>query len=153
MADWGLVRRVFQLALILMVGALTYYLATAGWLGVGPDDFLTLFNVIIVGFTSLVVGFGTAVTFWSFRGRAWDLVALALIFLVAAYFSLPFWFWRGYDFLVVWVIGLLFAPGLTAAAVLFLLRRARLRLAISISVSVMLLMGFAIWMFIIWGFR
>jgi len=133
MANWGLARRVLQLALIIIVSGLACYLALTEWLKIAA------FPISI-----FLVSFGAVVTFWSYRSRVSDLVTLALIALAPVSFfatiGLYYHFFGPYrDDPWLWILmGLISAPILAAAGVLFLLRRHRLSEAIIASVLVWL---------------
>ncbi|MFC1981325.1 leucine-rich repeat domain-containing protein [Chloroflexota bacterium] len=139
-ANWGLVLRFLQLSLIIIVGGLAYYLAlTATLKAVAfPLGF----------FASILVGFGTIVTFWSCRGWGWNLVASALIALWIVYLftmsgsSIP------EDSNLATVITLSSAPFLAAAGVFLVLHRVSRDIAILASIAVILV--YAICLILLW---
>ena len=127
-SNWGLKRRILQLALIIIVGGFAYYLALT----------VVLIAVALpLGiFASILVGSGIIVTIRSFRGWVWDLVALALIVLWAVYIFTM-------DFLQIYddrmraeSIAIISASCLATAGYFFFLRRVRLAIAIIVYVVI-----------------
>ncbi len=131
MASWGWARRALQLSLITIVCGLAYYLTGTGSLHSAA------FPISI-----FLVSFGAVVTFWSYRSRVSELVALALIALAPVSFfaaaALVGHFTDPYRDLYRLFAGPPSSAILAAAGVLFLLRRVRLRIAIIVSALVLL---------------
>ncbi len=116
--SWGVSRRVLQLAVIIIPSGLAFYVTAAVYRHYS-DDFL-----LVSFLASILVGFGTVITFWSFRGKPWDLLGWLLIVLAVLAVGSP--------------VGVASAPGLGTAGTLFILRRKRPDIQFIVSVIVCL---------------